>query len=58
VSDKLKLAEAYYTVARDMEAKARDWLYQSELLSKIADDLCEQSMREASPPLTSSEQQP
>ena len=49
-SPKLTLAECYYIVARDLESNAREQLRLAEQLNRHADVLCEQNIRETSPP--------
>jgi len=45
-TEKLTLAEAYYTVAADLERQA-DWYAETASnLNRLADALCEASMRE------------
>ena len=45
MSDLLKLADAYYTVARDLEARAYALNKMGQNLFEIADHLCEQNMK-------------
>jgi hypothetical protein len=45
----LELADAYYTVARDMEKNAQEQLNVARRMNQYADMLCEQNMREAKP---------
>jgi len=42
----LELAEAYYTVARDLEVNAQEQLRIATMLSQAADRLCEKNMRD------------
>jgi len=49
MTEKLTLAEAYYMVASDLQRNAMEQLSIAERLNNIADNLCEQNMREASP---------
>lgn len=49
MSDKLKLAEAYYMVADHKAGSARRALEIAENLRQCADLLCEQNMRENPP---------
>ena len=46
MTDLLKLAEAYYTVARDLEARSAAMYDMGKNLFQIADHLCEQNIRE------------
>jgi hypothetical protein len=46
VSDLLKLAEAYYTVARDLEWRASQMNEMGKRLFNMADQLCEQNAKE------------
>jgi hypothetical protein len=48
----LKLAEAYYTVARDLNARAASMYRMGENLFQIADNLCEQNAKETQNPVT------
>jgi hypothetical protein len=55
MSEKLKLAEAYYTVANHMAENGRMSLDYATTLCSIADRLCEENMRETTPPETGAE---
>jgi hypothetical protein len=45
MSDLLKLAESYYTVARDLERVAQQQLDTAKWLNRTADQMCEQNIR-------------
>ena len=47
MSELLKLAEAYYMVARDLDWHAQEFGRVAGLLNRRADAYCEQNMREA-----------
>lgn len=44
-AEHLKLAEAYYEVARDLKRHSLNYAAMAENLNKIADTMCEASMR-------------
>jgi hypothetical protein len=46
--EELTLAEAYYKVAADLEYRARWYSHMAADLNRIADELCEESIREKS----------
>lgn len=56
MSEILKLAEAYYKVAANMEYHARRQLEIASELNRHADRLCEQNMRESKSPPQQKEQ--
>ena len=51
----LMLAENYYTVAAHLRESGERQLQVAEMLAKIADGMCEQNIRETSPPSASPE---
>jgi hypothetical protein len=46
-NERLKLAESYYTVARDLMARGERLLEVAEMLNGLADQLCERNISEA-----------
>ena len=46
MSERLKLAESYYAVSRDMARQGKWYIEVAEQLSQLADSLCEQNMQE------------
>jgi hypothetical protein len=49
VNDLLELAEHYYAVARDLEWRASRMHDMGKNLFKIADNLCEENIRQTAP---------
>jgi hypothetical protein len=45
MSDKLKTAEMYYAVARDLRFQEQRYRETAAILEQIADQLCEQNMK-------------
>jgi hypothetical protein len=45
----LKLAEAYYATAQDLERQGTHYLQVAQMLSGIADRICEENMRRKQP---------
>lgn len=43
------LIDAYYTVARDMESRAKQMLYMAETIASLADQMSEAQMRQKQP---------
>lgn len=52
-SSLLLLAESYYTVAAHLRENGERQIQTANMLASMADRLCEQSMREKSPPSAS-----
>lgn len=56
MDERLKLAEAYYAVARDMQAQGERCLSYAKELGAIADRICEQNIAEKRQPDSAFEQ--
>lgn len=49
MDERLKLAESYYAVARDLQAQGQRMLDTADMLGATADRICEARMREKQP---------
>lgn len=54
MDERLKLAEAYYAVAQDLQDHGRQMLETANMLGTMADRICEASMRAKQPGCTRS----
>lgn len=49
MDDRLKLAEAYYATARDLQTQGQYYIQVAQMLNAIGDRLSETNMRETQP---------